>query len=99
MTLSLAFEVDELLVGEYAAILAGSADPSVALVDRPQGSLYLRTNGEVWRKSGSLPNAWVLIGTGTTTPSGVALGNVDGGFAVTNYGGGTPLDGGGASGG
>lgn len=58
------FEVDELVVDEVVSVLAGAADPSIALVQRPIGSLYLRTNGEVWQKTGAVANQWTRLEAG-----------------------------------
>ena len=65
MALERAFEADELLVGGLCGIVAGSADPSTALVNAPTGTLYLRTNGETWQKVTALPNGWQRLEAGT----------------------------------
>lgn len=64
MTQNFAFETDELLIAESVSILVGSTDPSVALVDRPIGSIYIRSSGEVWQKVGELSNQWVRLEAG-----------------------------------
>lgn len=45
--------------GNGPGILAGDTDPSIGnLTPMPVGSLYLRSNGEWWRKTGSAFTAW-----------------------------------------
>jgi|SRR6056300_689202 len=67
MSLERAFEVDEVLLGETVSVLKGDTDPSIALVARPIGSLYLRTNGEVWSKTGTAANQWTRLEAGSAT--------------------------------
>lgn len=43
------------------AIVWGAADPIAQNFPAPIGSLYLRTNGSVYRKSGAADNAWTLM--------------------------------------
>jgi hypothetical protein len=43
------FEIDGLVISEGAALYSGSDSP--ALLDLPNGSLYMRTNGEVWYRN------------------------------------------------
>jgi hypothetical protein len=46
-------------VTEEPLITSGQADPSAGDgVPAPQGSLYLRTNGEHWAKTGAGDTAW-----------------------------------------
>jgi hypothetical protein len=92
-----AFETDELLIGEAASILTGSADPRSPPLSRPIGSIYLRTNGTLWQKTGSVANQWTQLEAGDGN-TGEAYGNDDGGRAASIYGGTTAIDGGGASG-
>lgn len=47
-----------------AAVFSGDSDPSISLLDLPVGSLYLRSNGEQWKKTGPLPNEWVVFESG-----------------------------------
>ena len=96
MSFERAFEVDELLLAEATSVLTGASDPSSALIDRPVGSLYIRTNGELWQKASSPPNGWIKLEAGANT--GESFGNADGGLADSIYGGVTPVDGGNASG-
>lgn len=97
MSFERAFETDELLIQEAASVLTGAGDPSVEWVDRPVGSLFIRTTGELWQKTGSLPNQWTKLeaGAGGSVEN---FGNADGGRAGSIYGGVTPLDGGTAGG-
>jgi len=66
-----AFEVESILLGESVAIMTGTDDPAVSLVPAPVGSIYLRDNGELWRKLGPLDNGWVVaaFGSGTVSPA------------------------------
>lgn len=66
---NLAFEVDELAIAGLVHVSAGVADPAIALIDLPVGSLYLRSNGELWQKIGAMANEWakVTAGSGSTT--------------------------------
>ena len=56
------FEVDGILIGDGASIYSGSINPNT--LDLPIGSIYLRTNGELWKRNGL--SVWELVG-GTTT--------------------------------
>jgi hypothetical protein len=66
MALDRAFEADSLLIGDLTGILTGSGDPAVDLLDAPPGSIYLRTNGQIWQKLGVLPNDWGRMQAGVT---------------------------------
>jgi hypothetical protein len=110
MSQDIGFEVDELSLQGDVSIIHGADDPSIALVQKPIGSLYLRMNGETWQKVGSMANQWSKIqGSGSTQT--IIYGNaeggsaqeifgmgLDGGVANSIYGGLAPLDGGSASG-
>lgn len=100
MSLERAFETDELLIQEKASILTGAADPRTVPYARPIGSIYLRTDGTLWQKTGLLANEWSQVqgGEGPGPGTGDSFGNADGGFADSIYGGITPVDGGNASG-
>jgi hypothetical protein len=58
------FEIEEISIipdGEIgSSIIVGGSDP-IGL-DYSLGSLYLRSNGEIWRKSGPLNTDWSIIG-------------------------------------
>jgi len=100
MSFERAFETDELFIQEKASILTGAADPRSVPLERPIGSIYLRTNGTLWQKTGSLANEWTQVqgGEGPGPGTGDSFGNADGGRAASIYGGLTPVDGGTASG-
>ena len=52
------FEVDEVVLPNSVSLISGTVDPSASGIDRPIGSIYLRTNGEVWSKTGSTTTSW-----------------------------------------
>ena len=55
-----AFEaVEGFIVESGAGIFSGSISPVGS--DAPSGSLYMRTNGEIWRKFDSGSSDWVLV--------------------------------------
>ena len=85
------FEVEELLIENGSAIGSGSEDPRDFTTEYPIGSLYLRTNGELWKKIGSQDNEWELIGANSSS-------NLDGGSAFTVFESTQIVDGGGANG-
>lgn len=58
------FQVEGIQLDGGAAVFSGDSDPSISLQDLPVGSLYLRSNGEQWKKVGPLPNEWELFGSG-----------------------------------
>jgi hypothetical protein len=53
-----AFETEEILLNDTAAILSGSIDPSSAGEAAPIGSLYLRDTGQHYKKTGGADTAW-----------------------------------------
>lgn len=74
-----AFEVEEgIIIEEAAGVFSGSISP--VGVSAPQGSLYLRTNGETWRKFGSNVVDWEIIESG-----GSGVPNIEGGAPDTVY--------------
>lgn len=74
--------------GDVGPVLTGGVDSPIGL-DLPEGSLYLRTNGETWRKSGAGINDWSTLSFGQDE-------NIDGGFANAVYLPSQNYDGGGA---
>ena len=55
------FEVEGIDIGHSVNVLAGVDDPSVGLgVVAPVGSMYLRTNGQTFKKTGVADTAWTL---------------------------------------
>ena len=87
------FEVEEILIEDGSAIASGSEDPTLFTTEYPIGSIYLRTNGETWKKTGSQLNEWELFGSG-----GNSSANLDGGSAFTIFESAQIVDGGGANG-
>ena len=58
-----------------ATVVSGTGDPTVAPGHpAPPGSLYLRTNGEHWRKTGASDLLWANITLITLTPGVLAAG-------------------------
>lgn len=55
-----AFETTSISLNNNVHIVSGSVDPTVSGTDDPIGSLYLRTDGNVYRKTGAGANAWTL---------------------------------------
>lgn len=49
------------IVQEYGGYLAGTADPAATSVDAPIGTIYTRSNGEFWKKTGAAASAWSLL--------------------------------------
>lgn len=86
------FEVEGILLEGGAAVFSGSADPSIALLQAPVGSMYLRTDGTTWKKIGPLQNEWQMEQLQSTAIDR----NLDGGGAFTVYAPSTSFDGGGA---
>lgn len=81
------------LDGEVA-ILKGAADPSLVGVPAPVGSVYLRTNGELWQKYAAPDLSWRNV-VQVTAPD---QHNLDGGAAFTVFDPATGIDGGSANG-
>lgn len=76
------------------AILKGAADPSIVGVAAPEGSLYMRTNGEIWLKFAASDISW----RSPVQLTAQEQRNLDGGAAFTVYDPVTGLDGGTANG-
>lgn len=53
-----AFEVDAIIINETVGIFGGAEDPSSAGQAGPIGSIYLRTNGDIWQKTGETTTDW-----------------------------------------
>ena len=59
-----AFDVEEgLSLKDEVLIISGSTDPSVAGEAAPQGSLFLRTTGSLFLKTGVADNQWYNVGS------------------------------------
>lgn len=83
-----AFEVcDGIIIEDAAGVFSGSVSPIGTAA--PQGSIYLRSNGEHWKKNGPLDADWILIESG-----GSGSPNVEGGNASSIYTADQCLDGG-----
>ena len=68
ISLQRAFRTDAVSLGDLVGIFSGDGDPSSEDVNGvPLGSLFLRTNGQVYRKSAQ-PNQWEAL-----TSSSIAL--------------------------
>lgn len=66
--------INGLSLDDINGVFAGSDDPSVQNEIAPQGSLFLRDNGQVWYKFGASDNEWRRL----DLPTGVtSLINVD----------------------
>lgn len=56
-----AFEIDEILLGETVGITQGSVDPSAGSgVAGPIGTIYIRTNGELYQKQSAADADWEI---------------------------------------
>ncbi len=58
------FEVPGLVVNDKAAVFSGDDDPAIPGLNAPIGSLYMRTDGRHYRKTGGLDNDWGETDTG-----------------------------------
>jgi hypothetical protein len=63
-TVDQAFEVEGILVDDKTAILTGDDHPSFPGTIAPVGTLYMRTNGLHYRKTGILDNQWTQTDAG-----------------------------------
>ena len=54
------FGVAGIEIGDQVIVVSGVGDPSVIGYPAAIGSMYLRTNGETWKKIGSADTAWQL---------------------------------------
>jgi len=62
-----AFEVDAIVIGELVGIVAGVDDPTISGQTAPLGSLYLRTNGDIFKKAGAGNIDWEVLEATTQT--------------------------------
>ena len=73
-----AFTVDVLSLDDITLLASGSADPSITVgYDAPMGSLFLRTNGSLYRKTGLALVDWTEVVSGGGV-SGLALTTIGG---------------------
>ena len=75
------FEIEEIAIipdGENGSSIAAGSESPVGL-DYPPGSIYLRSNGEVWKKFGVNTVDWSILGESKSN-------NLDGGAAFSIYG-------------
>lgn len=79
-----AYEVyeDGISIKGIVGIFAGADDPTISGFDAPIGSVYLRTNGLIYRKTGSINEEWNEDIVGGGSSSGLANG-YDGHIAVS----------------
>ena len=90
------FSIDVLSLKDLTGIFSGDNAPSLIPQDAPIGSLYLRTNGEMWSKHGALNTEWSRIETTSALNNTFILGdvstgnniNITGGFLI-NFGSGS----------
>ena len=60
-----AFEApDGILLNDQAGLLSGGFDPSVSGQEAPTGTLFLRTDGRHYRKTGGFDTDWTETDTG-----------------------------------
>lgn len=70
MDISLAFNVEEgLSLKDLVVISCGPNDPSISGEVAPIGSLFLRTVGSLWLKTGVADNQWYNVGNAITQHS------------------------------
>lgn len=70
MDISLAFNIEEgISLKDQVLILCGDDDPSIVGETAPKGSLFLRTEGSAWLKTGLADNQWYNLGTAVTQHS------------------------------
>ena len=69
------FEVDGLTINDKVDILSGANDPRAGTgTDARMGSMYLRSNGETWKKVGIGPMDWAMeAGGGLDDDTGFEL--------------------------
>lgn len=73
MDISLAFNIEEgISLKDEVLIFCGAADPSSPGEVAPMGSLYLRTNGSLWIKTGVANNQWYNSGSYISAHSGLS---------------------------
>jgi hypothetical protein len=75
MAFEKAFEIDEILLGETVGITQGSVDPSAGSgVAGPIGTIFIRTNGELYQKFGALDFEWNIKTSATITTTDIQSG-------------------------
>jgi len=75
MALDKAFEIDEILLGELVGIIPGSVDPSAGSgVAAPVGTLFIRSNGELYQKFGALDAEWNVKTSATLSTEDIQSG-------------------------
>jgi hypothetical protein len=55
------FEIEEIQIENGSVIASGDEDPRTFLTNYPLGSFYMRTNGEMWKKSGPSVEDWTIL--------------------------------------
>lgn len=56
-----AFESEAFIINDILALVAGNFNPSREGQPSPIGSIYFRTNGQIWQKFGNEPTDWNVI--------------------------------------
>jgi len=68
--ISLAFDIEEgISLKDQVLIMCGDDDPSIVGETAPKGSLFLRTTGSAWLKTGLADNQWYNLGSAITQHS------------------------------
>ena len=55
------FESEAFIINETLALIAGDYNPRREGQEAPIGSIYFRTNGQIWQKFGNEPEDWNTI--------------------------------------
>ena len=55
------FEADGVLISGVAGVYSGDGDPATSLFQANIGSIFLSSNGSIYKKIGGLPNQWSQI--------------------------------------
>ena len=64
-----AFDIELLSLKDSVLVVTGTDDPRTgAGFEAPVGSLYLRSNGELYTKTGTSDTGWSQVETGTYSP-------------------------------
>jgi len=60
-----AFTIDKLSLDDSVLVVAGSIDPTISTgYEAPIGSIFVRTNGELYQKTNTADVDWSLVGSG-----------------------------------